>query len=310
MGLLERTRGCRIGNSNWQTQDSKESMTPPEPTVLQSLSNPTVRRLVRMRDNRARRRAAVVLVDGWRETLRAIESGIELRSVYAVEAESATDSQTSGNVDRQNERAEVLAHARKSGTWQPVSPNVLRKISYGQSDRGVVAEFTMPSRTLDSLDLPNAPIVLVLDQIEKPGNVGAVLRCADAAKIDAVILSDCKCDLFNPNTIRSSLGAVFTLPCASESSSSVESFLIKNEIRPLAARVESSSDLWSTDFAGSVAIILGNEANGLANRWQMLGEKPINGVRIPMQGQVDSLNISVAAAVIAFEAIRLRRNVN
>ena len=182
---------------------------------------------------------------------------------------------------------------------------MLEKIGYGQSSRGVVAEFEQPQRTLEMLALPKTPLILVLDQIEKPGNVGSVFRCADAAGIDAVILSDV-CDLFNPNAIRSSLGAVFRVPAAVASAEQTLDYFVQHQIRVLAARVESSIPLWESDFVGPLAIVLGREAQGLADRWQNVGSSPIVGVRIPMFGAVDSLNVSVSAAVIAYEAIRVR----
>ncbi len=162
-----------------------------------------------------------------------------------------------------------------------------------------------PSWTLDQLELPRSPIVLVLDRIEKPGNIGAVFRCADAAGIDAVLLSDSS-DLFNPNAIRSSLGCVFHVRSASGTESQVKQFLVDRGIRAMAARVESSSTVWSADFEGPIAIILGSEAEGLGDRWREIGNHPVEGIRIPMSGKVDSLNVSVSAAVIAFEAKRRR----
>jgi TrmH family RNA methyltransferase len=242
-----------------------------------------------MRDNRSRRKAQRVIVDGWRESQRASEAGLELIAAYVLEE----DVDRAGNIF--------------GSAIQPVSASVMQKISFGQSPRGLVTEFIQPVRTLDALVLPPSPLLLVLDGIEKPGNIGAVFRCADGAGIDAVVLSDCRCDLFNPNAIRSSLGAVFSTPAAIDSAENVQAFLDSHSIRVIAARVESSSDLWQTDLMPPLAIVLGSEADGLAARWQAIGENPIPGVRIPMNGQVDSLNISVSAAVLSFEAARQRR---
>lgn len=257
--------------------------------ILQSAANPTVRRLVRMRDNRSRRKAQRVIVDGWRESQRALEAGLELVGAYILEEDLG--------------RAEGVF----GSAVQAVSASVMQKISFGQSPRGLVTEFVQPARTLSTLALPPSPLLLVLDGIEKPGNIGAVFRCADGAGIDAVVLSDCRCDLFNPNAIRSSLGAVFSTPSAIDTAKNVQTFLENNAIRVIAARVESSTDLWQTDMAAPLAIVLGSEADGLAARWQTIGKTPIPGVRIPMNGQVDSLNISVSAAVLSFEAARQRR---
>ena len=280
---IERPRG---------QQDSKEFVTAADETELRSTSNPTVRRLVRLRDNRFRRRSQRVLVDGWRECRSAIGSGLELCGLYVA--------------DEPSEFHDVVQHARRTQNLQRVTPAILEKIGYGQSSRGVVAEFHQPERSLEMLSLPETPLILVLDQVEKPGNVGAVFRCADAAGVDAVILTETG-DLFNPNAIRSSLGAVFRVPSAVASAQQAADFFVDQGVRVLAARVESSNSLWESDLGGSLAIVLGSEAEGLADRWQTLAQTPIEGVQIPMFGVVDSLNVAVSAAVIAFEASRIRR---
>ena len=145
------------------------------PDPITSATNPTVRRLVRMRDNRSRRRAQCVLVDGWRETQRAVDGGLALIGLFVVDGECPTDSRP------------LIAAAQEQGVLQFVTPAVMDKIGYGQSSRGVLAEFTAPDRNLDQLELGERPLVLVLDQIEKPGNIGAVFRCADAVGVDAVL---------------------------------------------------------------------------------------------------------------------------
>ncbi len=276
-------------------------MSDSNPIVLRSTANPTVRHLVRMRDNRARRRAGRVIVDGWRETARAIEAGLQLCGVYLTESSPSCDSDDSGD------RASVIDAATRLQKRQIVSAGVMEKISYGQSARGVVAEFVQPRRSLADLALPESPLLLVLDQIEKPGNVGAVFRCADAAGVDAVVLCDGRCDLFNPNAIRSSLGAVFHVPAAEADLQQTTEFLANSALRVLAGRVECSQSLWETDLQGPLAMVLGSEAEGLGDRWLRLGNQAIESVRIPMVGKVDSLNLSVSAAVIAFEAARVRQ---
>ena len=183
----------------------------------------------------------------------------------------------------------------------------MARIAYGESSRGVVSEFVQPDHSLEDLSLPANALVLVLDSLEKPGNIGAVFRCADAAGVDAVILCGGGSDIYNPNAIRSSLGTVFQIPTAVGSETEVARFLCDQKIRPLAARVESSDELWATDFSGSIAVIVGSEANGLGERWQHdANNVVIHGVRIPMFGKVDSLNVSVSAALVLFEARRQR----
>lgn len=273
--------------------------------LLTSTSNPTVKHLVKMRDNRARRRAERVLVDGWRETRRAIESGLRPLGVYVcgeTDPPSTTDTDTEIS-DRQC-REYVVGAARDA--LVSVSAKVMQKIAYGQSDRGVVAEFLAPDGGLGELSLPQSGLVLVLDQFEKPGNIGAAFRCADAASVDAVILSPSTADRFNPNAIRSSLGAVFTVPGASADEPEVRAWLLRQNYRICAARVESSRPLWQTDLTGPLAIVIGSEAHGLGDCWQGDDDCVIDAVRIPMAGAVDSLNASVSAAVILYEAARQR----
>jgi TrmH family RNA methyltransferase len=275
-------------------------MTESKPVVLRSAANPTVRHLVRMRDNRARRKAGRVIVDGWRETAQAIDAGLRLCGIYLSESMSIEDQTATAAKIRY-----VLKHADQSNRTTYVSDSMMEKIGYGQSSRGVVAEFVRPTLQLQKLKLPASPLILVLDRIEKPGNIGAVFRCADAAGLDAVLLCDTH-DLFNPNAIRSSLGCVFHVPAAIGTQTEIEQFLLARSIRAVAARVESSTPLWTADLGGPLAVILGSEAEGLGDRWQTLGDRPVEGIRIPMAGRADSLNVSVSAAVIAFEASRRR----
>lgn len=296
-----------------------------EPVVLTSPANPTVKHLVRMRDNRARRRASRVVVDGWRETAQALAAGFRLCGLYCAWSDQrvarlkASDRHrpdafakaglSSGGKDASENDWESLALA--SGqvdgriTW--VTESIMQKISYGDSSRGVVAEFERPDCNLDQLKIKSHPLILVLDRIEKPGNVGAVFRSADAAGVDAVLLCDGG-DPLHPNAIRSSSGGVFHVPWACAGESEIASFLTSNRIEPIAARVESSKSMWEVEWPESVAIFLGNEAEGLADRWLALGQDPIVGVHVPMSGRVDSLNISVAASLLSFVAAQARRS--
>ena len=232
-----------------------------------------------------------------------MQAGLTLRGLYLPQAAGSggdLPSLSSG-------AASTIAQAAERGRLYRLTPTVLKKIAYGQSPRGVVAEFDQPDRSLDQLRLPETPLVFILDQIEKPGNLGAVFRCADGAGVDAVILCDGSGDLFNPNSIRSSLGTVFSLPAAAGSYDAVQQFLLSHGLRVLAARVESATPLWATDFRGALAVVLGSESEGLGTRWKAIGDTPVEGVRIPMQGTADSLNLSVSAAVIAYEAVHRRR---
>lgn len=286
-------------------------MTESDVVVLRSAANPTIRRLVRLRDNRRRKQSGTFLVDGWRESARAVLAGFELRGLYVPLSTVNAAHDLPAYLHSKGTTGEDLAlaislyrKARADGVLVGVQDNLVSKFAYGQSPRGVVAELVAEQRGLDALDLDDRSFVLILDSIEKPGNVGAVFRCADAAGVDAVILTGEGCDMFNPNVIRGSLGAVFSLAWATATRDQAQEFLLKHNIRTLAARVESSQDYWSTDLSRPLAIVLGNEARGLGQAWQTLGNAPIAGVKIPMLGQSDSLNVSVSAALLAFETAR------
>lgn len=268
-----------------------------KPIVIRSTSNPRIRHLLRMRDNRARRKAESVLVDGWRETTRALDAGLALNQIYI--SESAT------------EQSRALESHQTADKTTIVSDSLMQRIGYGESPRGIVAEFHRPQRSLDQLQLPPEPLLLILDRIEKPGNVGAIFRCADAAAIDAVLLCE-SADPFNPNSIRNSLGSVFHVASAAGSEAGLGKFLIDHQISAVAARVDSSAPLWESDLRGPLAIIVGSEAAGLGDRWSQLGDDAsegckVPGVRIPMLGRGDSLNVAISAAVICYEARRQRQ---
>ncbi len=267
-----------------------------KPVVVRSAANPRIRHLIRMRDNRARRKAGRVIVDGWRETMRAADAGLTLCQLCIAESSDQWNNALQINPSLDNTIV--------------VSESLLEKVCYGSSPRGVVAEFERPSRSLDQLQLPAKPLLLVLDRVEKPGNVGAIFRCADGLGVDAVLLCE-SADPFNPNAIRNSLGSVFHVPTAVGTELELGQFLLDNEIAAVAARVESSAPVWSTNFRSGLAIILGSEADGLGSRWRHLGaeatkENEIPGLRIPMRGKGDSLNVSVTAALICYEARRQR----
>lgn len=275
-------------------------MSESKPVIFRSSANPTLRHLIRMRDNRSRRKANRVLVDGWRETSQAIRAGLDLCGIYVPE------SLIHGKTDEFRDATQtVMAFAEEQHKLNWVAEPLMEKISYGQSTRGVVAEFVRPNACLKSLSLPKNPLILVLDEIEKPGNIGAVFRSADAAGVDCILLSDCV-DQYNPNSIRSSLGTIFQIPSFNATELELRDFLVSNSIKIFAARVESSQNLWKSKLSGPTAIVLGSEARGLKSRWQSSSKTPIDGIRIPMAGEADSLNIAASAAIIVFEAARQR----
>lgn len=273
--------------------------------ILRSAQNTTIRRLLSLRNNRRRRAAGIVLVDGARETLRAIESGMKL-SAFFEPVDGAGD--FVGELDG---LADSRQHAMNLGVHRGVSAELFAKVCYGEAQQRCVAEFAAPTDRIADLPPPHPGLILVLDRVEKPGNVGAIFRTADAAGVAAVLLCDCPSDRFNSNAIRGSLGAVFTVPSASGSQDEINRYLTGHTEQVFAMRVEGATSLYATDLRPrSIAVILGSEADGLADRWKDWGASPdrqeVIGVKLPMNGLVDSLNVSVSAAIVAYEANRQR----
>ena len=184
-----------------------------------------------------------------------------------------------------------------------VSAAVFGKIAYRESSDGILAVAGQKDHSLSSLHLPENPFVVLLESVEKPGNLGAVFRTADAAGVDALIVCDPLTDVYNPNTIRSSVGCIFTVPFAVSENAAVLSFLKKRRIRTFAAELQASQRYHETDFRGPSAIVMGTEDDGLSPFWLKNADARI---KIPMRGMIDSLNVSVSTAVITFEAMRQR----
>lgn len=178
------------------------------------------------------------------------------------------------------------------------------KLSFGQRVEGLVAVAKLPRRRLTDLKLGDDSLVAVVEGVEKPGNLGAIIRTADAVGVAAIIVADGGTDLYNPNAIRASLGAIFTVPLVAATSQEALTFLREQRFRLLTARVDAVSDYTTADFRGRVVIVLGSEAHGLSERWQGVD---IAAIRIPLLGSVDSLNLSATAAVLFYEALRQRR---
>jgi TrmH family RNA methyltransferase len=186
-----------------------------------------------------------------------------------------------------------------------VSKEVYAKIAMREGTEGIMAEVRTPERKLADLELPENPLIVVLESVEKPGNLGAVLRSADAAGADAVLICDPLTDLWNPNLIRASIGAVFTVPCVACSSAEAIAFLKARGIRILTAQLQDSSLYYDCDMTVGTALVMGTEATGLTDAWRAAADAHI---RIPMLGRLDSLNVSVSAAILLFEAVRQRQN--
>ena len=184
-----------------------------------------------------------------------------------------------------------------------VTGGVYEKMAYRGGTEGVMAVVKSQERGLEELDLSEDPLIVVVERVEKPGNLGAILRSADAAGADAVVVCDPLTDLWNPNLIRSSIGAVFTVPCVACGSEECIEFLKAHGIQILTAQLQDSELYYDTDMRRGTAIVMGTEATGLTEVWRQAADAHI---RIPMLGRLDSLNVSVSAAILLYEAVRQR----
>jgi TrmH family RNA methyltransferase len=260
---------------------------------ITSRQNSQVKDAVRLRDGQERRRQQQFIIDGAREISRALDSGV--RALKAFVCEELCQLNDCFN-------AKAAAEALANEVFQ-VSPDVYAKLAFGDRNDGIVVIAEAPRLTLADVQLPANPLVAVLEGIEKPGNVGAILRSADAAGIDAVIVADGRSDLYNPNTIRASLGTVFRQNICEASSADAIEWLRSKGLAIIAARPDATMLYTDANLRAGVAIVLGSESAGLTRAWSAAG---ITAVRLPMHGLADSLNVSTTAAVLFYEALRQR----
>lgn len=259
--------------------------------LLTSAQNPKFKRLVALREkSRLRRDEGVFVVEGRRELEHCVEAGFEVETMFVCPeiADSA---------------AGAAPRSLGPKTFE-LSKELYAKVAYRDGTEGVVAIVKGRELRLEELQLGDRPLVMVLEGVEKPGNLGAVLRSADAVGADAVIVCDPLTDLWNPNLIRASIGAVFTVPTVCCSSAEAIAWLKARGIRILTAQLQDSSVYYDADMTGPTAIVMGTEATGLTDPWRQAADAH---VLIPMLGRLDSLNVSVSAAILLYEAVRQRQ---
>ncbi|MBQ7572419.1 MAG: RNA methyltransferase [Bacteroidaceae bacterium] len=257
---------------------------------IESTKNAKVKLLMELQQKSAeRRRRGLFVVEGRRELEHCMEAGYEVDTVFACPALYGH-----GNLPRASRIVEV-------------TEQVYAHIAYRGTTEGIIAEVRAHETTLDSLFSPlapsDSPLFVVLESVEKPGNLGAVLRSADAAGATAVIVCDPLTDLYNPNLIRSSIGALFTVPTVACSSEECIRLLKQHGVQILTAQLQDSLPYYDTPMTGATAIVMGTESTGLSPLWRQAADRHI---RIPMLGRLDSLNVSVSAAILMFEAVRQR----
>ena len=276
--------------------------------LITSVQNPKVKHVALLQQKSSeRRRTGLFVVEGQREIGHCMEAGLEIDSLFYCpqllqDGGLELDTQHS-TLNTQNSTLNTQNSKLKTVPSYEVTPAVYEKMAYRGSTEGMLAVVRSRPATLDGLTLSERPLIVVLERVEKPGNLGAVLRSADAAQADAVIVCDPLTDLYNPNLIRSSIGAIFSVPCVACTSEACISFLKAHGIRILTAQLQDSHLYYDTDMCQGTAIVMGTESTGLTDTWRQAADAHI---RIPMLGRLDSLNVSVSAAILLFEAVRQR----
>lgn len=258
---------------------------------ITSPHNDLIKHIVTLKEkSRARKKSGEFVVEGVRELQIALSCGYEV--VHVLFYEDLFPFEHLKTIDVEDYKC------------IEVSKDVYTKIAYRTTTEGVLAVLKSQSHTLDQLQFKTKnPLVLVAEAPEKPGNIGALLRTADAANVDAVIIANPKTDLYNPNIVRSSVGCVFSNTIATGSTEDVISFLNTNNINIYSAILQESINYTHPDYKTASAIVVGTEATGLSQEWRDASKENIS---IPMQGKIDSMNVSVAAGILVFEAVRQR----
>ncbi|PZO29449.1 MAG: rRNA methyltransferase [Flavobacteriaceae bacterium] len=256
---------------------------------ITSAQNPFIKSLVLLQEKaKARKQSGTFLIEGIREIELAIKGNYEIETILIC--------------------FEVIEKSFNPSIFQSfntieISREVYQKLAYRDTTEGIIAIAKTKSHQLSDLQLPENPLILVMESIEKPGNIGAMLRTCDAAKVDAVIIANPKTDLYNPNMVRSSVGCLFTNQIATASTEETIAFLQQNKINFYSATLQNSTSYHTQNFTKPTALVVGTEATGLTEPWR---EKATQNIIIPMQGEIDSMNVSVAAAILLFEAKRQR----
>lgn len=259
---------------------------------IESPKNDEVKSLVRLKQRRIRDRTQLFLIEGTREIARALAGGVYIQQLYI-----CPEVMHPGGL-------ELIDAQRPETEIAELSPAAFERVSYRDTPDGLVAVAAMYRRELKGLELPPDPLILVIDGLEKPGNIGALLRSADGADLDAVIMTGTGTDLYNPNVIRASMGSVFSRPVIVAAATDVVAFLASRDVTLITTSPAAERLYWDADYRRGVAIAVGAEHAGLHADWfEEAGEH----VSIPMHGLADSLNVATAGALLLYEALRQRR---
>lgn len=261
---------------------------------ISSTQNPAIKRILQLQEkSRARKKEGCFVIEGKRELELAQKGDYEIRELYF-----------SGELIPQVELEQFLKLFPSDVQITELKGEVYQKLAYRGSTEGVLGIAASKNLLLENLQLQkSAPLILIAEAPEKPGNIGALLRTADAANIDAVLIANPRTDLYNPNIIRSSVGCIFTTKIAIGSSTEIIDYLKKQEIEIFTAALQASVPYHTINYTGPSALVVGTEATGLSKQWR---ENSTKNIIIPMRGEIDSMNVSVAAGILIFEACRQR----
>ena len=258
---------------------------------ITSVQNPYIKSLVQLQEKaKVRKQTGTFIIEGQREIELALKGGYELETILICKELC--------------QHSEYLKIKLSENQIIEISKEIYKKLAYRDTTEGIIAIAKTKSLALSDLKLSKNPLVLVGESLEKPGNIGAILRTADAANIDAVIIANPKSDLYNPNIVRSSVGCLFTRQIAIGTSEEVIAYLQANNIAIYSATLQDSTEYYTQNYTTPTALVVGTEATGLSEKWRTESDKNII---IPMQGEIDSMNVSVAAAILLFEAKRQRQ---
>ena len=269
---------------------------------ITSLQNEKIKNIMNLSEkSKLRKRTGLFVVEGYREVMHCLQAGYKAHSIYFNTSlfDEQSQLEIAGKIEQLPQNDDVRFYS--------LSKEVYAKVAYREGTEGLIAVINEKPLTLEQIRLPKEhnPLVLVVESVEKPGNLGALLRTADACGLDAVLVCDPLTDLYNPNLIRSSLGGIFTKQVVACTNEEAYQWLKKHNIAIFTAQLQDSEWYYDTDFIQPSAIVMGNEAAGLTDFWRKVSNAKI---KIPMLGQLDSLNVSVSAAILCYEAVRQRNS--
>jgi len=256
---------------------------------IASIQNPFIKSLVLLQEKaKARKQSGTFLIEGKREIEIAKKGGYEIETILFLP-----------EICLENEARKIAGNSELI----EISKDIYQKLAYRDTTEGILAVAKAKSMLLSDLQLSKNPLILIAEAPEKPGNIGALLRTADAANLDAVIIANPKSDLYNPNVVRSSVGCLFTNQIATGTTAEIIAFLKERNINFYCATLQNSTSYHTQNYTSPTALVVGTEATGLTQEWR---DEATQNIIIPMQGEIDSMNVSVAAAILIFEAKRQR----